>query len=54
MEALSSWMLVGFVNHCTVTAIPQHCFLSFLSFLFFLWPRQWHMEVPRLEVELEL
>ena len=25
-----------------------------LFFLLFLWPHEWHMEVPRLEVELEL
>ena len=27
---------------------------SFDFFLFFSWPSLWHMEIPRLEVELEL
>ena len=25
---------------------------SFLNFFFFLWPHQWHKEVPRLEVKI--
>ena len=35
-------------SHCTTMGIPR------LSFIFFLGPHPWHMEVPRLGVELEL
>ena len=35
--------------HCTTTRTPGNS-----PFFFFLWPPLWHMEVPRLDVELEL
>ena len=54
-----SYSNTRFLTHCTIRELPPLQFLFSLSlslffFFFFLGPHPWHMEVPRLGVELEL
>ena len=62
-EPVTSWFLVGFVNHCATTGTPHiltelsfsfWCFFCFVFCFCFLGLHPWHMEVPRLWVKSEL
>ena len=54
IEPASSWVLVRFVSAALQQEFPNW-FSYFIFYLFiYLQPHLWHMEVPRLGVELEL
>ena len=54
IESPSSWILVGFVTAELRRELHLAPLFFFLSFLPFLGPLLWHIEVPSLGVELEL
>ena len=59
IEPKTSWFLVQFINHCATMGTAIYLFLMLfgtsLYFIFcFLGAHQGHMQVPRLEVQLEL